>query len=458
MKRILFFLLFFIPFISFAQIPEPTNRVVNDYAHLLSNSQVAELESRLRNFYDSTGSCILVIITPDLGDYAVADYAQRVGEKWGVGGKKYDNGLVVVVKPKNKTYGEAFIATGYGLEGALPDVSCKRIVEDYMLPYFKNEDYWGGINAALDVICPVVAKEYTFEEIQQQNEDTDASLLVGFLFLGIVGLILYLGIKAYRTKHPNKKKLALKEIEKATNLSEFEKAIEKAHTLKVRSSSINRACGNARKNCMKKISNATSNRGMLDAMVLARDFGISEAEVMEARTKGVAHIIAMVGTARTIAQFDTFVREARVVGATDAQILAGKEKAIKGILKDIESAPSAKIYQDMLAAAQAFGIPSSRIEEAKAAAGKNSLLRMQTASSHSEIASAAEIAAAAGIAMAVILAARLAAEKRLNNPGSTSFGNIRPGTGGFGGGSSAGKSFGGFGGGHFGGGGGGARW
>lgn len=141
-----------------SDIPEASNSLVNDYANILSENEISELETSLVQLDEMTGAQILVLIVLDLNGYEIADYAQRVGQKWGVGDKS-NKGLVMVIKPKNETKGQAFIATGYGLEGCLPDIRCKQVVSDIMVPNFKQNDYYGAISDALEFIIPIIIKE-----------------------------------------------------------------------------------------------------------------------------------------------------------------------------------------------------------------------------------------------------------------------------------------------------------
>ena len=172
----------------FADIPERPDCLVSDYANVLSATQRQEMEQRLRDLNDSTGNQIVVVTLTDLDDYDIADYATQLGRKWGVGQKDQNNGVVIVVKIKNETKGRAFIATGYGLEGALPDATCKKIVEREMIPKFKSDDYCGGINAALDVIIPIVKGEYSSKEYED-DADIFAIVLV-LVFFGIVIFVI----------------------------------------------------------------------------------------------------------------------------------------------------------------------------------------------------------------------------------------------------------------------------
>ena len=141
----------------FAQegIPDPPKppRLVNDYAGILDPGQVQSLEQRLVAYNDSTSTQITVVIVPSLNGYDKSDFAQRLGQKWGVGGSKFNNGFVILVKPKTATeQGDVFIATGYGVEALVPDATARLIVEREMVPYFKTNDYFGGINAAVTAL------------------------------------------------------------------------------------------------------------------------------------------------------------------------------------------------------------------------------------------------------------------------------------------------------------------
>lgn len=162
--------------------PDPP-RLVNDLSGILSPSQVKWLEDSLVRFDRHTSNQVVVVTIDDLGGMDPAEMAYEIGEQWQVGTADDNNGVVVLVKPKKgSSRGQAFIATGYGLEGALPDATCKMIVEREMIPHFKQNDYFGGIRAAVGVICPIAAGEYSKERYE---EGSDASAVAGLL--GLLG-------------------------------------------------------------------------------------------------------------------------------------------------------------------------------------------------------------------------------------------------------------------------------
>ena len=122
--------------------PNPP-RLVNDLVGIFTPMQTASLETMLVNFDDSTSNQIAVVTVNDLGGYEVADFAREIGVGWGVGSSDFNNGIVVLVKPKTEgSGGEVTIQVGYGLEGAIPDAECWAIIRDitrHMTDIFTEE-------------------------------------------------------------------------------------------------------------------------------------------------------------------------------------------------------------------------------------------------------------------------------------------------------------------------------
>jgi uncharacterized protein len=182
-------------------LPEKTNRLVNDYSQMLTADQRNKLEERLVAFNDSTSNQILVVITPTIEGDDENAAAQRIGQAWGVGQKEFNNGVVILIKSKTpeEDWGAVAISTGYGLEGALPDVFCKRIIDNHMLDALGNGDYYRALTKALDIIEPVLAGEYSYAQYRKdERREGFIALGVFLLFIGIV--IVIVGI--YVKKHP----------------------------------------------------------------------------------------------------------------------------------------------------------------------------------------------------------------------------------------------------------------
>ena len=176
----------------FADFPAATNLLVNDFAGVFTGAQVREMEERLETFSDTTSNQICVVTLSDLEGYEPADYAQRLGQKWGVGSAK-DNGVLILLKPRTEAdrYIDVFIATGYGIEGALTDALCKRIINNQMAPFLRQDppDYYGAVEAAVSQIEPIMLGEYN-EGTGDEEELTMGEIIV-VIFIIVLILLMF---------------------------------------------------------------------------------------------------------------------------------------------------------------------------------------------------------------------------------------------------------------------------
>ena len=181
--------------ITAQKLPDRPNppRLVNDLAGVLSESERNALEKQLVQFNNETSTQIAVVTVKSLDGTSPGDYAFKLAEKWGIGQKGKDNGILVLVKPKyGNDKGHAFIATGYGLEGAVPDAVANRIIDNEMIPHFRQNDYYGGIQAAVSTLMKLTKGEFTAEGYMQRTSPKGngiAALIPFFLF--IIFLIFY---------------------------------------------------------------------------------------------------------------------------------------------------------------------------------------------------------------------------------------------------------------------------
>jgi uncharacterized protein len=187
MKRLLFTILFLLPFVFgiSQKIPARPNppRLVNDYTNTLTIDQKAALEQKLVAYDDSTSNQVIIVIVPTLDDYDPVDYATKLGRAWGVGNKKTNNGVVLLVAKNDRT---VFIAPGYGLEGALPDITCKSIIDNEIRPNFRNEDFYRGLDLGTNAIIKAAAGEYKAPEGYRKPKGSGG----GGSFLGIIIIII----------------------------------------------------------------------------------------------------------------------------------------------------------------------------------------------------------------------------------------------------------------------------
>ena len=144
---------------AFGKEPPPkSKKLVNDYIGLLSPTETERLERKLKNYFDSTSTQIAVVIEASLDGDNAADYAYSIGRAWGVGEKGKNNGVLIFVSRDDR---KVFIATGYGVEGFLPDATAKDIVDNIIRPAFKKQQYFQGLDGATDAILGKGKGEFT---------------------------------------------------------------------------------------------------------------------------------------------------------------------------------------------------------------------------------------------------------------------------------------------------------
>jgi uncharacterized protein len=144
-------------FAALADVAVPTlvGRVV-DQTGTLSSDEIASLNQTLRNFEARKGSQVAVLIVPTTAPETIEQYSLRVAETWKIGRKKIDDGALLVVAKDDR---RLRIEVGYGLEGALTDVTSKRIIDEIITPSFRRGDFAGGISSGVDRIIRVVDGE-----------------------------------------------------------------------------------------------------------------------------------------------------------------------------------------------------------------------------------------------------------------------------------------------------------
>jgi len=171
--------------------PSPP-RLVNDFANILRSEEVKNLEMKLLEFNNQTSTQIAIVTVNDLHGYDRAEFTYRLAEKWGVGQKGKDNGIVVMVKPKTSASpGQAFIATGYGLEAVVPDALAKRIIEIEMIPAFKANNYYAGLDSATNVLISLTKGEFTAEEYDQQTRAEESSSIIAAIIFFVIFFFIF---------------------------------------------------------------------------------------------------------------------------------------------------------------------------------------------------------------------------------------------------------------------------
>ena len=187
-KSIILFILTLSSLIGFSQeFPPKPNTLVSDFTNTLTAEQKQQLERKLVALDDSTSNQIAVVIMKSVGDYDINDYAQKLGRAWGVGGKSKNNGVVLLIAMGDR---KLSIQTGYGLEGALPDIYTKRIIENDIKPFFKENDYYGGIDAGTNSIISLIKGEYKNDNPKAKSKGGKGTAGVIVIIIIIIVIIL----------------------------------------------------------------------------------------------------------------------------------------------------------------------------------------------------------------------------------------------------------------------------
>ena len=170
-------------------IPDKPNppRLVNDFVGILSGTDRERLEQKLRTYNDSTSTQIVLVIVKTTEPYPIGDFAFQVGRKWGIGQEGKNNGLVIAWATETR---KVYIATGYGLEGAIPDAIAKRIISNTIVPAFKQEKYYQGLDEATTEIIQRASGEYKANP--KENADDGGISTAVLIFFGIIIFIFFI--------------------------------------------------------------------------------------------------------------------------------------------------------------------------------------------------------------------------------------------------------------------------
>lgn len=188
-KTIIALFLVILSISSFAQdFPAKPDRLVNDYTGTLTTEQLQRLEQKLVAFDDSTSIQVAIAILKSVGEYDINDYALQLGRAWGVGTKGKDNGVMIVVALGDR---KISIQTGYGVEGVLPDMYTRRIIENDIKPYFKAGAYFDGLDAGTNAIIALSKGEYKNDKAKvNKRSGSGGSGIVIIIIIIVVVIIL----------------------------------------------------------------------------------------------------------------------------------------------------------------------------------------------------------------------------------------------------------------------------
>lgn len=194
-KRTIFTsLLFILAFsaIGFAQKkipPKPKVQTsVYDAADILSADEEKMLEQKLINYADTTSTQIVIATIKSLDGEYIGLYAPKWAHEWGIGQAKEDNGLLILMSETDR---KIWITTGYGLEQYLTDANTKDIIENIILPEFRNNDYYGGLEKGTTAIFEVLGGRFQGSRAQSKEP---GGIPIQYLILGIIFIIVLVSI------------------------------------------------------------------------------------------------------------------------------------------------------------------------------------------------------------------------------------------------------------------------
>jgi uncharacterized protein len=181
--------------VSAAQVqprPEPPrlyNNLSREFPDFLNREEAARLEEKLEQFSNETSNQICVVIVDDLAGMDAGSYAFVIGNNWGVGKNKFNNGVVVLIKPTGNAGGrDIFIATGYGLEPVIPDLMTKRI-RDEMVPMLKAGRNFEAIDLATDTLMKLAKGEISVKDFSRKKDGLPLPAVVIIVILLVIFFI-----------------------------------------------------------------------------------------------------------------------------------------------------------------------------------------------------------------------------------------------------------------------------
>jgi len=166
-------------------VPRKPDRLVNDWADLLSSAEEEALENKLVAESDSTSTQIAILTIRQLNGFDIAQLSFKIGDAWGIGGPNQDNGVLILVSKDDR---EVFIATGKGMEGYITDVLAKRIIENIIIPDFRQGNYYLGLDEGTEAIIKLASGEFTNELQNGKGEGIPGAAV----FVIIIIIILFI--------------------------------------------------------------------------------------------------------------------------------------------------------------------------------------------------------------------------------------------------------------------------
>ncbi len=168
----------------------PLTAAVTDLTGTLAASDKAALEANLQAFNEASGSQIVILIVPATAPESIEQFSIRLAESWKIGRKELDDGVIVIVAKNER---RMRIEVGYGVEGAIPDATAKRLIDEYMAPAFRQGDFAGGLRSTVAMLQKRIRGEALPppKASTQENEIDSEGLLLGVIALAGIARSLF---------------------------------------------------------------------------------------------------------------------------------------------------------------------------------------------------------------------------------------------------------------------------
>lgn len=192
------FLLWLLPAAAEPKFPELTGRVVDD-AGLLTYPEEVAITADLKALEDKSSDQVVVVTLPSLQGYTIEDFGYQLGRHWGIGTTRFDNGVILIVASNER---KVRIEVGRGLEGTLTDALSKIIIENAILPRFREGDFAGGIKDGVrDIILVLTGDAAEVEQRGKARRDADNPVVDWLLMILWLAIWLWIAYSIWRSVH-----------------------------------------------------------------------------------------------------------------------------------------------------------------------------------------------------------------------------------------------------------------
>lgn len=171
--------------------PRLVNNLSKAFPDFLNSEEEKKLEDKLIQFAETTSNQIVIVIIDDLAGYEPAEFAYELGDKWKVGQEKEDNGIVILIKPTEDR--KFFIATGKGLEGAIPDYTTNQVAEEELIPYLKLGENYKALDNTTNVFMKLAKGEYNSDKYANKNKKDNG--LIAIIIIAVILFFLFISRK-----------------------------------------------------------------------------------------------------------------------------------------------------------------------------------------------------------------------------------------------------------------------